>query len=190
MVSFDIDDMCMIESKNNITQLVCGKELNNGKTFNYDGDPNLAINNNSFSQKLLHEVDQGSVFFQDCGSWWLKFNLPNKWIKLSDSAYNEDYSTIIKRISPNNSEIFFRLNHKTSKTFKWQIEVVGNSMYKKFKLLSSVYNKAVLTNKYDSLGDDIDMDFNVYLDDEYIILEITNNENSTLLCTSKVINYN
>lgn len=189
MIPFDLyDDISDTEfaSKSRGKQIECGKVLGDGNVFNYKGNPNLANKKLCSDQNVLYKADQGSIFLQECGAWWYKVCLPNKWIKMSEGIDNY-YNTVVKRLAPNDSEVFFSFNVKLYEHFRWSIELISNDVGVIYELSSIIRNEEIITTNCGEDEYDLCVDIKIYLEDDNIILEIENNESSTLLCTAKAI---
>lgn len=91
-----------------------------------------------------------------------------------------------KIIQPGQTEQFFQFDLNESESFDWKIKVKCKGQNGITKI-SSLYNQSTVeSTNYAFLGTVFKTTNNVFIDGEFCVLEITNNELELMYCTAKV----
>lgn len=170
-------------------QLKFNTNMPDQTTLGYDGNPNNVVNGNTDGESLIYNVAMGATFLQSSGALWFKQALPNTWIQLG-GATSVNSNVVSYTIPSGNTQQFYSLNLTNNQTFEFVVDAVQGTDRSVTKISLLWADPAMEFNEYAILGHHIRYDFEPSEDSGSAVIEVTNNEASSITVTMKVEAFN
>lgn len=170
-------------------QLKYNTNMPDDTILGYDGNPNNVVNGDTDGQTLIYNVAMGATFLQSSGAWWFKSALPNTWIQIG-GATSVNSNVVSYTIASGATQQFYSLDLANNQSFEFVVEAVQGTDKSVTKISLLWADPAMEFNEYSILGHHIRFDFEPSEDSGNAIIEVTNNEASSITVTMKVEAFN
>lgn len=170
-------------------QLKFNTNMPDSTILGYDGNPNNVVNGNTDGESLIYNVAMGATFLQSNGGWWFKQALPNTWIQVG-GATSVASNVVTYTIPAGNTQQFYSLNLTNNQNFEFIMDAVQGTDRSLTKLSLLWSDPNMEFNEYSILGHNIHVAFEPSESGGNAIIEVTNNEASSVTVTMKVEAFN
>lgn len=170
-------------------QLKFNTNMPDDTILGYDGNPNSVVNGNTDGESLIYNVAMGATFLQSNGNWWFKQALPNTWIQVG-GATSVASNVVTYTIPAGNTQQFYSLSLANNQNFEFIMDAVQGTDRSLTKISLLWANPNMEFNEYSILGHHIRLKFEPSESGGNAIIEVKNNEASSVTVTMKVEAFN